>query len=41
VVEHIRERDQRRAEDRWRRHLQEAEGYLLGQHVVSVSDRPR
>ena len=38
VVEHIRERDQRRAQDLWRRHLQEAEGYLLGQDVVTVSD---
>jgi GntR family transcriptional regulator, transcriptional repressor for pyruvate dehydrogenase complex len=36
VVEHIRERDQRRAEDLWRRHLQEAEGYLLGGDVVST-----
>jgi DNA-binding FadR family transcriptional regulator len=39
VVEHIRARDQRRAEELWRRHLQEAEGYLLGDDVVStVSD---
>jgi DNA-binding FadR family transcriptional regulator len=36
VVEHIRERDQRRAEDLWRRHLREAEGYLLGDDVVST-----
>jgi DNA-binding FadR family transcriptional regulator len=36
VVEHIRTRDQRRAEDLWQRHLQEAEGYLLGQDVVST-----
>jgi GntR family transcriptional repressor for pyruvate dehydrogenase complex len=39
VVKYIRARDQRRAEDLWRRHLQEAEGYLLGDDVVStVSD---
>jgi DNA-binding FadR family transcriptional regulator len=39
VVKHIRARDQRRAEELWRRHLQEAEGYLLGDDVVStVSD---
>jgi GntR family transcriptional repressor for pyruvate dehydrogenase complex len=36
VVEHIRQRDQRRAENLWRRHLQEAEGYLLGDDVVST-----
>jgi DNA-binding FadR family transcriptional regulator len=36
VVEHIRERDQRRAEELWRRHLHEAEGYLLGDDVVST-----
>ena len=36
VVEYIRARDQRRAEDLWRRHLQEAEGYLLGDDVVST-----
>jgi GntR family transcriptional regulator, transcriptional repressor for pyruvate dehydrogenase complex len=36
VVEHIRARDQRRAEDLWRRHLQEAGGYLLGEDVVST-----
>jgi DNA-binding FadR family transcriptional regulator len=36
VVEYIRSRDQRRAEDLWRRHLQEAEGYLLGADVVST-----
>lgn len=39
VVEYIRDRDERRAEDLWRRHLAEAEGYLLGDDVVStVSD---
>jgi DNA-binding FadR family transcriptional regulator len=39
LVEYIQARDQRRAEDLWRRHLQEAEGYLLGDDVVStVSD---
>jgi DNA-binding FadR family transcriptional regulator len=39
LVEHIRARDGRRAEDLWRRHLQEAEGFLLGDDVVStVSD---
>lgn len=39
LVKHIRARDQRRAEELWRRHLQEAEGYLLGDDVVStVSD---
>ena len=39
VVEYIRARDVRRAEDLWRRHLAEAEGYLLGDDVVStVSD---
>jgi GntR family transcriptional repressor for pyruvate dehydrogenase complex len=38
-VEYIRDRDERRAEDLWRRHLAEAEGYLLGDDVVStVSD---
>jgi DNA-binding FadR family transcriptional regulator len=36
VVEHIRARDQRRAEDLWRRHLREAEGYLLGDDIVST-----
>ena len=36
VVEHIRQRDQRRAEDLWRRHLHEAEGFLLGEDVVST-----
>jgi GntR family transcriptional regulator, transcriptional repressor for pyruvate dehydrogenase complex len=36
VLEHIRARDQRRAEDLWRRHLQEAQGYLLGEDVVST-----
>jgi GntR family transcriptional repressor for pyruvate dehydrogenase complex len=36
VVEHIRQRDQRRAEDLWRRHLHEAKGYLLGEDVVST-----
>ena len=36
VVEHIRQRDQRRAEDLWRRHLHEAEGFLLGDDVVST-----
>ena len=36
VVEHIRAREQRRAEDLWRRHLQEAGGYLLGEDVVST-----
>jgi DNA-binding FadR family transcriptional regulator len=36
VVEHIKARDQRRAEDLWRRHLQEAQGYLLGEDVVST-----
>ena len=39
VVEYIRARDHRRAEDLWRRHLQEAGGYLLGDDMVStVSD---
>jgi GntR family transcriptional repressor for pyruvate dehydrogenase complex len=39
MVEYIRARDVRRAEDLWRRHLAEAEGYLLGDDVVStVSD---
>jgi GntR family transcriptional repressor for pyruvate dehydrogenase complex len=39
LVQHITDRDERRAEDLWRRHLQEAEGYLLGADVVStVSD---
>jgi GntR family transcriptional regulator, transcriptional repressor for pyruvate dehydrogenase complex len=39
LVEYIRAHDHRRAEDLWRRHLQEAEGYLLGDDVVStVSD---
>ncbi len=39
LVKYIRARDQRRAEELWRRHLQEAEGYLLGEDVVStVSD---
>jgi GntR family transcriptional repressor for pyruvate dehydrogenase complex len=36
VLEHIRARDQRRAEDLWRRHLHEAKGYLLGEDVVST-----
>jgi len=36
VLEHIRARDQRRAEDLWRRHLREAQGYLLGEDVVST-----
>ncbi|HEY6791787.1 MAG TPA: FCD domain-containing protein [Trebonia sp.] len=36
VVEYIRTRDGRRAEDLWRRHLAEAEGYLLGDDVVST-----
>jgi len=36
VLQHIRARDQRRAEDLWRRHLQEAQGYLLGEDVVST-----
>jgi DNA-binding FadR family transcriptional regulator len=36
VVEYIRARDVRRAEDLWRRHLAEAEGYLLGDDVVST-----
>src|SRR3984957_9560415 len=36
VLEHIRARDQRRAEDLWRRHLHEAQGYLLGEDVVST-----
>jgi GntR family transcriptional regulator, transcriptional repressor for pyruvate dehydrogenase complex len=36
VVEYLRARDQRRAEDLWRRHLQEAQGYLLGEDVVST-----
>ncbi len=36
VVEHIRTRDQRRAENLWRRHLREAQGYLLGEDVVST-----
>jgi DNA-binding FadR family transcriptional regulator len=39
LVTYIQARDQRRAEDLWRRHLEEAEGYLLGDDVVSrVSD---
>jgi DNA-binding FadR family transcriptional regulator len=39
VVEYIGARDHRRAEDLWRRHLQEAGGYLLGDDMVStVSD---
>lgn len=39
VVDYIRARDERRAEDLWRRHLSEAEGYLLGDDTVStVSD---
>lgn len=42
LVEHLAARDQRRAEDLWRRHLREAEGYLLGDDVVStVTDRLR
>jgi DNA-binding FadR family transcriptional regulator len=36
VFEHIRARDQRRAEDLWLRHLREAQGYLLGEDVVST-----
>jgi GntR family transcriptional repressor for pyruvate dehydrogenase complex len=36
LVEHIVARDQRRAEELWRRHLHEAEGYLLGDDVVST-----
>jgi GntR family transcriptional repressor for pyruvate dehydrogenase complex len=36
VLEHIRARDQRRAQDLWLRHLQEAQGYLLGEDVVST-----
>ncbi len=36
LVDHIAARDQRRAEDLWRRHLHEAEGYLLGDDVVST-----
>ena len=36
VLEHIRARDQRRAEDLWRRHLHAAQGYLLGEDVVST-----
>jgi GntR family transcriptional repressor for pyruvate dehydrogenase complex len=36
VVEHLRQRDQRRAEELWRRHLQEAQGFLLGEDVVST-----
>jgi DNA-binding FadR family transcriptional regulator len=36
VVEYIRARDRRHAEDLWRRHLQEAEGFLLGEDVVST-----
>jgi DNA-binding FadR family transcriptional regulator len=39
LVQHIRDGDERHAEDLWRRHLREAEGYLLGDDVVStVSD---
>lgn len=37
LVEHIAARDQRRAEDLWRRHLREAGGYLLGDDVVSTA----
>jgi GntR family transcriptional repressor for pyruvate dehydrogenase complex len=36
LIEHIEARDQRRAEELWRRHLKEAEGYLLGDDVVST-----
>jgi GntR family transcriptional regulator, transcriptional repressor for pyruvate dehydrogenase complex len=36
LVEYIEARDQRGAEDLWRRHLREAEGYLLGDDVVST-----
>ncbi|WP_395106224.1 hypothetical protein [Actinomadura sp. SCN-SB] len=36
VVEYIHARDERRAVDLWRRHLAEAEGYLLGDDLVST-----
>ena len=35
-VDHIEARDPRSAVDLWRRHLKEAEGYLLGDDVVST-----